>query len=190
LPVPSGLAAARSASSSSSSLWFYCFVNPQSRHEGCENTFAVTWAATKHKRKPEKVMKSKHVRILLSLTIMSMIVVFNILGQTAPPAKTMPTVTHTQPALPASPTLPASRTLPASPTLPMQPGSPAPNQPAWTTNHPAWATNHPAWATNHPAWATNHPAWTTNHPAWTTNHPAWATNHPAWATNRLPESPN
>ena len=60
LPVPSILAAARSASSWSSSLLFYCFaanrkaVLPktlrQRQHAGCENTFAVTLAVNKNQK--------------------------------------------------------------------------------------------------------------------------------------------
>ena len=51
LLVPFILAAARSASFSSSSLWFYCFAaNRSSQPEGCKNTFVVTLAANKNKK--------------------------------------------------------------------------------------------------------------------------------------------
>jgi hypothetical protein len=51
LPVPSILAAARSASFSSSSLWFCCFAaNQPSQHDGCGNTFAVPLTAIHEKQ--------------------------------------------------------------------------------------------------------------------------------------------
>src|ERR1035441_7712873 len=74
-----------------------------------------------HKQKTEKSMKSKNVRMLLSLTIMSMVVVLNIPGQTLTPVR--PPVQPIQPA-PAQP-MPAK----PAPVIP-EPVIPGPAQPA------------------------------------------------------------
>ena len=81
----------------------------------------IRWRRLNTNNKPEIFMKSKNVRMLLLLTIMSMIVVLNVPGQTLKSGP--PPVQPTQPA----PTQPVP-TQPA-PTQPVVPTQPVPTQP-------------------------------------------------------------
>jgi hypothetical protein len=101
-------------------------------------------AATKHKQETGNFMKSKNVRTLLSLTIMSMIVVLNIPGQiiksVQPPGQpTQPATSQPAPTQPV-PIIPAP-VQPGQPLQPAQPGQPTPNQPPVFTNQMPVFTN-------------------------------------------------
>src|SRR5450759_1904476 len=118
-----------------------------------------------------KVMKSKTVRTLLSLTIMSMIVVLNSPGQTLKPgrppmqpiqpAPSQPAPPQPMPVIPEpvipnpAPTVPFQ---PGQPVQPAQPGQPVPNQPPVFTNRPPVFTNQPPVFTNRPSASFSHTA--------------------------------
>src|SRR5664279_2841579 len=95
-----------------------------------------TLMATKHKQpNGKKIMKSKNMRTLLSLTVMSMIVVLNTPGQTLKPGR--PPLQPTQPTQPV-PTQPVpTQPVPTQP-VPTQPvpTQPVPTQPVPTQPMP------------------------------------------------------
>src|ERR1019366_3482673 len=106
-----------------------------------------------------KFMKSKTVRTLLSLTIMSMIVVLNTPGQTLKPERSpmqpiqpvplqsappqpmpvipKPVIPNPAPTVPFQPGQPVQSAQPGQPFQPAQPGQPVPNQPPVFTNRPS-----------------------------------------------------
>src|ERR1035437_1030905 len=118
-----------------------------------------------------KFMKSKTVRTLLSLTIMSMIVVLNSPGQTLKPGRPpmqpiQPAPSQLAPPQPApvipAPVIPApAQPAPVQPihtVQPAQPVQPAPNQPpSFSTLTPVF-TNQPPVFTNRPSASFSHTA--------------------------------
>jgi hypothetical protein len=105
------------------------------------------WQRLNTNSQTEAFMKSKNVRTLLSLTIMSMIVVLNVPGQILKPVQT-----PIQPSQPAPSQQPApmkpmpgpAQPAPVQPVQPLQPAQPgqlAPNQPPVFTNRMPTFTN-------------------------------------------------
>ena len=122
-----------------------------------------------------KFMKSKTVRMLLSLTIMSMIVVLNSPGQTLKPGRPPmqpiqpapsqpmpvipePVIPNPAPTVPFQPGQPVQPAQPGQPFQPAQPGQPVPNQPPVFTNRPPVFTNQPPVFTNRPSASFSHTA--------------------------------
>src|ERR1035437_6997520 len=131
------------------------------------------WQRLNTNNKKEKIMKIKTLRMLLSLTIMSMIVVLNSPGQTLKPGRPpmqpiqpapsqpappqpmpvipAPVIPNPAPTVPFQPGQPVQPAQPGQPFHPAQPGQLVPNQPPVFTNQPPVFTNRPFASTKHMA---------------------------------------
>jgi hypothetical protein len=121
-------------------------------------------AATKHKQQTEKFMKSKNMWTLLLLTIMSLIVVLNVPGQTGKSVQPSVQLTKPAPSQPM-PVVPAP-VQPGQPIQPAQPGQPTtPNQPpAYTNRMPTFTNQMPTFTNRMPTFTNRMPTFTNQLP--------------------------